>query len=163
MNRLCKTCDNKFPIEYFPEYTRQGKTYRYYECKDCFDPTKNYKENKEKILTRLRDNRLNNPEKYMWRNAKYRAKISGIEFSISVDDIVIPSHCPIFGCPMILNTGRRNAPSLDRIDPKKGYTPDNIQVISNLANTMKNNATLDELLAFARWVIANYQSQAATD
>lgn len=157
MNRLCKICDNKLPIENFPKYTIGGKNYHRYECKDCFDPAKHYKENKEKILGRLKNDRLNNPEKYLLFRAKSRAKSSGIPFSISEADIIIPSHCPVLGHPLITDAGRRYAPSLDRIDPDKGYTPDNIQVISNLANTMKNNATPEELLAFARWIIANYQ------
>lgn len=163
MNRLCKTCDNKFPIDHFPQYTRMGKTYHHYECNDCYDPAKHYKKNREKILERSRDNRLSNPEQYLWRGARSRAKTAGIEFSISVDDIRIPTHCPILGYPMTPNSGRRNVPSLDRIDPAEGYTPENIQVISSLANTMKNDATPDELLAFAKWVLANYQSQATTD
>lgn len=40
--------------------------------------------------------------------------------------------------------GRENAPSLDRIDSDKGYTRDNTRVISNRANTLKNNMTLEE-------------------
>ncbi len=37
------------------------------------------------------------------------------------------------------------SPSLDRIDSTKGYTKGNIWVISNRANTLKNDATLSEL------------------
>ena len=38
-----------------------------------------------------------------------------------------------------------NSPSVDRIDPKKGYTPDNIRVISWRANSLKSDASLKEL------------------
>jgi len=51
---------------------------------------------------------------------------------------------------MLVNT--EYAPSLDRIDSRKGYTKDNIQVISNKANILKNDATLSELKMFAKWI-----------
>jgi hypothetical protein len=44
-----------------------------------------------------------------------------------------------------LRKGLGNIPSLDRIRPERGYTKGNIWVISNRANTLKNNATLEEL------------------
>jgi hypothetical protein len=40
---------------------------------------------------------------------------------------------------------RENSPSIDRIDSTKGYTPDNIQIISWKANRIKGYATLQEL------------------
>jgi hypothetical protein len=48
------------------------------------------------------------------------------------------------------------SPSLDRIKPELGYVPGNIQVISARANVMKNDATPEELLAFANWVYRTY-------
>lgn len=47
-------------------------------------------------------------------------------------------------------------PSIDRIDSTKGYTKDNIQVISSKANTMKSNASVEELRMFAYWVLREY-------
>ena len=46
-----------------------------------------------------------------------------------------------------------DAPSADRIDPRKGYVRGNIQVISMKANAMKANATPEELRSFALWVL----------
>ena len=51
---------------------------------------------------------------------------------------------------------RKYSPSLDRIDPNKGYVKGNVQVISRLANIMKSNASPEELRAFANWVNTNY-------
>ena len=96
------------------------------------------------------------PEWKMHQRAKQRAKSSGIEFTLEVSDIVIPTLCPILGIPIFCHTGRpggeKNSPSLDRIDNSKGYTKDNIQIISHLANVMKASATTDELIKFADWV-----------
>jgi hypothetical protein len=74
----------------------------------------------------------------MWSRAKYRAKQKGLEFNITKEDIVIPDTCPLLGIPM-------QSASLDRIDPSKGYIKGNVWVISNRANTLKNDATLSEL------------------
>lgn len=97
----------------------------------------------------------------MWRRAKARCKKSGREFTIVVEDIVIPSHCPILGIPLVCKTGRSggdpNSPSLDRIDSTKGYTPDNIVVVSHLANMMKSSATPEQLIKFAEWVLDTYK------
>ena len=40
-------------------------------------------------------------------------------------------------------------PSLDRIDPKETYTTENSQVICNRCNTLKNNATVEEIVILA--------------
>lgn len=39
----------------------------------------------------------------------------------------------------------RTSPSIDRIRPELGYVPTNCRIISNRANTLKNNATAQEM------------------
>ena len=49
---------------------------------------------------------------------------------------------------MIVQIGtkdKQKSPSLDRIIPEKGYVKGNIIVVSLKANTMKNNATIEEI------------------
>jgi len=80
--------------------------------------------------------------------AKSRAKRDGLEFSLKEEDIIIPTHCPILGIPIKRNIGsgfHKDSPSLDRIDNTKGYTKNNIRIISNRANLLKCDATLEEL------------------
>ena len=83
----------------------------------------------------------------MYHNAQHRAKKKGIPFTISMDDIVIPEVCPLLEIPLVSTHDKRDPrnPSLDQISPGKGYTPDNIQVISSRANWLKGDATLTEL------------------
>jgi len=83
----------------------------------------------------------------MYHNAQHRAKKKGIPFTISMEDIVIPETCPLLGIPLVSTNDKRDPrnPSLDQIDPGKGYTLDNIQVISSRANWLKADATLTEL------------------
>ena len=85
----------------------------------------------------------------MWERSKRRARKKGFEHTITYADINIPTHCPLLGIPLFRAEGqdgsRSNSPSLDRIDSSRGYTPDNVWVISNKANSIKSNATLEEL------------------
>ena len=84
----------------------------------------------------------------MWERSKRRARKKGFEHTIDYTDIHVPTHCPLLGIPLFRSIGKGacdNSPSLDRIDSSKGYTPDNIRVISNKANSIKSNATLEEL------------------
>lgn len=43
------------------------------------------------------------------------------------------------------------SPQLDRIDNTKGYTKDNVVVVSKRANTIKNDATVQELCKVAEF------------
>lgn len=83
----------------------------------------------------------------MWQSAKLRAKKKNLEFSLEIEDIVIPDFCPLLGLKLSYEDFgiRYNSPSLDRKDPGKGYTKENIWVISSRANILKHNATLSEL------------------
>lgn len=81
-------------------------------------------------------------EQLLWERAKARTRINGREFTISIEDIVIPEVCPILGTVLEKIVGdSQTSPSLDRINPNLGYTSDNIMVISARANTLKNNMT----------------------
>jgi hypothetical protein len=84
---------------------------------------------------------------------KYRAQKRGIPFDLSVEDIVVPDFCPVLGLPLYRNTWGRaqgpNSPSVDRIDPARGYVKGNVRVISSRVNVIKSNATPEELLRVA--------------
>ena len=90
----------------------------------------------------------------MVEKATHRGKY---EVKITADDIcaVWPADnkCPVFGFEFSVGEPRINSPSLDRINNNKGYTPDNIQIISDLANKMKQNANDEQLTKFAQWIL----------
>jgi len=96
----------------------------------------------------LRDWRARSQQYLMYTGAKCRAKRDSLEFNINKEDIIIPDVCPVLDIPIKRNEGsgwHNDSPSLDRIDNTKGYTKDNIRVISNRANRLKCDATLEEL------------------
>ena len=73
---------------------------------------------------------------------------------------ISPKECPVFGFDLKYGGGVKGkaAASIDRIDSSKGYTRDNVQIISYLANLMKSNATEEEMKAFANWVLSKRSS-----
>jgi hypothetical protein len=77
--------------------------------------------------------------KVLYQRAKARAKKAGIEFSIELSDIIVPTLCPIFNIPLSISEKQRSnsSPSLDRIDASKGYIKGNVWVISWRANHLK--------------------------
>ena len=80
--------------------------------------------------------------------AQNRAKKKNIECSLVLEDIIIPDLCPILGIQLKKDNkghAQDSSPSIDRIDSKKGYIKNNIRIISFRANTIKNNATIEEL------------------
>jgi hypothetical protein len=74
--------------------------------------------------------------------AKWRSSKKNIPFNLSPDDFEIPSVCPVFGKSW--DRGKY-APSIDRIKPELGYVKGNVQIISHRANTLKRDASLNEL------------------
>ena len=151
-----------------PEHKRiQDALYRKENAERISQRQKEYRiKNREKLIEkdkhkyiRTREERLKsgiverteNTEKYMLKNAKIRAKQKGLDFDITIEDIVIPDVCPVLGIPLVKHFGngvkraQPDSPSLDRIDSTKGYVKGNVRVISWRANDLKRNATIDEV------------------
>ena len=93
--------------------------------------------------------RQENPEYYLWKAAKKRAKDKGLDFDIEVSDIIIPQFCPLLNIPIEVTTGKGrrldSSPSLDRLDNSLGYVKGNILVISWRANFLKSDSGFQEL------------------
>ena len=101
-------------------------------------------------------------EYLIWYRAKESSKKRGWDFNLEVDDIIIPKKCPYLGielCYGIENKYKDDYCSIDRIDSTKGYIKGNVQIISRLANTMKNNANTEQLLTFAKNVLKIHKSK----
>lgn len=93
--------------------------------------------------------------------AHNRAKKKGVPFNLTIHDFEIPDTCPVLNIPMFIGDGKvgPNSPSLDRIDPSLGYTKDNVAVISHRANTIKNDANLEELQKVTAWLNSKINDQ----
>jgi hypothetical protein len=114
---------------------------------------------------RLSDEENGNARR-MIHAAKSRAKRKGLEFTITHEDIYIPSHCPVLGLEFSHRIGKsgpcENSPTLDRIDNKLGYVPGNIEVISWRANRIKCDATPKELMRVAKYYVKKRRIKTTT-
>lgn len=93
----------------------------------------------------------NHPEARLVNSARTSAWAKGLAFNLKRRDISIPTHCPVLGIPLFFTVGKRtpNTPSIDRIDCSKGYTTDNVVIVSWRANDLKSNMTGKELACLA--------------
>lgn len=87
-----------------------------------------------------------------------RANELGLPFNIDPEYIesIWNEACPYLGTKLQYSgTGRqwRHSPTIDRIIPSQGYIKGNVQIISLKANAMKQDATPNELISFARAIL----------
>ena len=78
----------------------------------------------------------------------------GLAIDITAEDIVIPEFCPLLGIRLGRNNSKvgLDSPTLDRIRPELGYVKGNVWVISHRANTLKSDATAEELETIAAFL-----------
>ena len=157
--KTCTTCRKEKDLELFSRDS-QGKLGRKSRCKECIaESIKKWRSQphvQERNRTVVKKYEANHPERKLLYSARDRAKRDGLLCTITVEDIVIPKICPVFG--IILERGTRKehdfAPSLDRIDPSFGYILTNIAIISDRANRIKNDGTAEEHRKISEWIIS---------
>jgi hypothetical protein len=134
-NRTCYKCKLIKPVSEFYKRTNE-KHYR--GCKTC-----------EK--QQFTDFRKNNPHISHLSNAKQRAKKLNLPFDLDKEWFysALPKVCPVFKTKF--SDGKHNI-SIDRLVPTKGYVKSNCRIISHRANTIKNDATLEELKLLVQYL-----------
>lgn len=161
--KTCSKCKQTKPTDAFyrrPKHQFKLSSY----CKECQKGVAKEIANRLVVAKRQAEVREmmeeRSPEGDVWlakkllAAAKARAKYQGIEFSLTLEDIHIPHVCPALGIPLQKGKGSLHAgsPTLDRIDNTKGYVKGNVHVISSKANTMKSNATIQEMRQLLEWM-----------
>jgi hypothetical protein len=153
MTKLCTKCkiEKELPLFCFNKTKNKHASW----CRECSN-----KLTKEKQYSRKY--RENDIAGNILKTVKYRAYQRGIDFNLEKSDIIVPKYCPVLGIELKLSELSKNggAPysySLDRIDPNQGYIKGNVMVMSHLANSMKSNATKEQLLMFANWIKETYE------
>lgn len=84
---------------------------------------------------------------HLFLKAKERSKRKNVPFNLTLDDIEVPTHCPLLGTLLVRNIGMvgHDSYTIDELIPGIGYIPGNVQTISYRANTIKSDATIEEL------------------
>lgn len=142
--KLCAACGECLPISEFYEDRRLGRPR--HRCKKC-----HFVQSSANKAKRLGDFGARTRE--AWTNARWRANKAGLEFTITkewVRERASTGVCSVTGVPFELGRSQkyRTNPygiSLDRIDPRGGYTEDNTRVVITAFNLMRNEYD-DELL-----------------
>lgn len=160
----CTKCGERKLLSEFPPNKKMSSGVQSW-CRKCNNKhlTKYYSDNPSALQDSYKRRALahrKNPIPSMLTEARARAKKKGLEFNLTKEDIKIPDKCPVFGVALIvgskISSNREAWPSLDRINPLYGYVKGNVQVISYKANVMKQNATPEQLIQFANWVLTEF-------
>lgn len=143
---ICSSCGGEKVI-----YSKMGG-YGQVSCSNC-------------VKTATMSSRRRNPRSHFFSTRastyKMRAKRRGIHFDLSREYIesIAVDVCPVLGLKLNYEYGNAaqsdNSPSLDRINNDEGYVEGNVQWISDLANRMKNSASEEQLVLFAKWVLGS--------
>jgi len=155
----CKECNSKKGREYHHSHKDSVRItsakYRS-ENRDRLNArSRDYSfENRDAIRARQAADRINNVEKHLLNSALKRARSKNLPFNLDQSDIIVPEICPVLDIPIKKGTGKvsGNSPTLDRIKPELGYVKGNVVVISHKANSIKSNATSDEILKVGNWL-----------
>ena len=114
---------------------------------------------------------LSQKQKHLKRylnNAKCRARRDNLPFDITYEYLekIATSNCPVFGTKFEWGTSKlgkgytkENCPNLDRIMPQKGYIKGNVAFISQKANRIKDNGTMQDHYAIADWIWERINAQ----
>lgn len=166
LNPWCKDCVNAYSRKYKADRAPKVKEWkeRAYKKnrKQVLAKTKAYaKAHPEQVRETLRRFKDANPEKVLLYGARARAKALGIPCTITTSDIVISNRCPILDIELVRRRDGKGAPlpsspTLDRVDPRLGYVPGNVAVISARANGLKNGSTPEELERILAYVRAHH-------
>jgi len=137
---VCQCCSKSKPAHEFSRHTGTRNGFDTYRCKAC----KSAKVKWSNVSL----------QKRIFHRIKSRATRKGLEFNLELSDIKLPEKCPVYNHAFIYNDTEWTY-SVDRIDNSKGYTRENIQIISNKANRLKNNATIEEITILLKWMLLN--------
>jgi len=94
------------------------------------------------------------------RNVIQRCKHRGIPCSLSIEWFVerMETGCELTGIPFVLDKGWNiYSPSVDRIDPNEGYTPENSRMILMSLNAFKENGTDEDMVRIATALIERHK------
>lgn len=150
-NHVCRPCESSYSLEYNNSHIEAQQDYQLSRTISGADAAMRRKHAEESL------------QLHLLRKAKHNSQQRGYDFNLEISDIIIPILCPLLKIPLQVNIGKGmkqdDSYSIDRIDSTKGYVRGNVQILSSLANTMKNSATKEQLITFAKSVLEIYKDE----
>lgn len=141
--KVCKLCGLEKHLDSFYK-NRKGV---HSICKPCF--VEKNKEYQAKY-------RANNRFAIRMRSCRARATDKGLNFDLTADYIegIWTGFCPVFGTELFIKAKRGEAghAQLDRINPERGYVKGNVEWLSERANRIKDDATIEDLERILKWL-----------
>ena len=170
--KICIVCS--VPLEIKKTGSLKGNCYAWnynktmYLCNTCHNK-------KKRNIIKKRDKTLGSTYHIakMKESARGRAKKKNLPYNLTSSYLhkIMRDSCPILGIKFKLNKHNQKwgkeknqnnwqtSPSIDRIIPEKGYVKDNIIIVSLLANSIKNEATPDQILKVGKFYKKLYQEK----
>lgn len=141
-SRRCAICKFHKSLDQFYNL-KSGSKSKSGTCKSCQN------------LANKQSRSLWSVERRLLQSTKVTASTQNLPHGIEKSDILLPTHCPYLEIEIDYEAPGKswNAPSVDKIVPSLGYVPGNIQVVSCMANRMKSNASISQLMTFAENVL----------
>jgi hypothetical protein len=156
--RPCSACHEILPATATYFYATTGRSLSS-ECRSCFRERSSRNQKKRHHAGGVEYHLA-----YITRAARQRARRDKIAYDIDATYLhqlldLQSGLCAISKVPLTFTKGSghiaTNA-SIDRIDPKKGYTKDNVQLLAFQVNAMKSNLNIDQLMEWCRLVLNNH-------
>ncbi len=170
----CTKCGLIKPDDQF--YSKTGRQQRNSRCISCYRQQQNSarrERRKDPAFRRAEYIKDSNTPKArasaLWHDIKRRAKRKGLDFDLTKDWIEARlDTCEVLGVALVLcrdGTGKKSpyAPSVDRLDPDKGYTQDNCQVVAWIYNASKHTFDHDEVVRFAQTLLSAEELKRTVD
>jgi hypothetical protein len=88
---------------------------------------------------------------------KNNVRCKGQIWDVDMTDFWWPEYCPVLGIKLnyVSPKALDDSPSFDRKDNSKGYITGNVFIISQKANRIKSNATVEDLLRIINYMQKN--------
>lgn len=164
MTKKCTRCQQEKDLDKksfrVRKMKKNGELQYRSECRECERKfNNNWKQNNsERVKNSSKEyrektrNSLLHQAMRLIKDSKQRAKKKNLEHTLTKEELYIPKYCPVLGHELKPNKGTTASacsPTIDRMNNNRGYTKDNIKVISFEANTIKGSATSDKLFKVA--------------
>jgi hypothetical protein len=147
--KICSSCKNEFELNNFFKHSQTSDGHHSW-CKGCCTIGNN--KSRAKV-----NSTIEGKAKIFLQNARKASIKRSNEFQLEISDVVDMwdkqlKICPYSGIEMVLESGKFNTVSIERIDSKVGYTKNNTILVCNAINRMKSDFEFNDFFNLCKSV-----------